>query len=112
MSEDSFYHFRSLFGDNDFFAPKSHDWEELKKRGRVEEYSKEENGFITVTRTFTSFDGKEKITESDTTHTFDAQILRLMDIENEIKEALIIEDYEKCAKLKKEKDSLKVNIRL
>ena len=90
MDKDDFFHFRSLFGDNDFYLPKSHDWEELKKRGRVEEYSKEEDGFITVTRIFTSFDGKEKITESDTTHTFDSQILRLMDIENEIKDALMV----------------------
>lgn len=91
---------------------KSYNWDELKKQGRVEETSKEEDGFITVIRTFISHDGKTKITESDSSPTFDSQTLRLMDINNEIKEALKIEDYEKCVLLKKEKDQIKVKFKM
>lgn len=111
--EEKGHFFRSLFGDNDGFypsKPKQHNWDELKKRGRIEETSKEEDGFITVTRTFVSHDGKTRITEVDTTPTFSSQALRLMDIETELKEALDKEQYELCAKLKKERDQIKNNI--
>lgn len=105
--------FRSIFDNVNSFVPnsyKQHNWDELKKKGRVEEISKEEDGFITITRTFVSHDGKTKITEVDTSPTFSSQALRLMDIETELKEALEKEQYELCAKLKKERDQIKNNI--
>ena len=93
------------------FKPKENNWDELKKQGRVEEISKEEDGFVTITRTFVSADGKTKITEVDSIPTFSSQALRLMDIENELKYALEDENYEKAIKLRDEKKQIENTIK-
>ena len=94
--------FKKIINDNQ----KSHNWEDLKKRGNVTEHSVEVDGFITLTRKFVSFDGKETITEVDSFNSFSSKTLRLMDIDSEIKQAIEVEDYEKASELKKEKDSI------
>ena len=80
-----------------------HDWNELKKRGHVEEQIIEKDGFVTITRTFVSRDKSEKITEVDSVLILDAYAQRLMEIDCDIKRAIEIEDYETAVKLRDEK---------
>ena len=84
----------------------SHNWEELKKKGVVEETVEEKNGFKTVTRKFTSFDGAQTITSSSTSLIVDETKQKLIEIDKQIAAAVKNEDYEKAATLKKEKEQL------
>jgi len=95
------------FFKNDFFNEKKHDWEALKKEGTVTEETKEENGFKTTTRTFVSQDGFTKITSSETSLLIDEKQKKLNEFDKQIQDAVEKEDYEKAAKLKKEKETLK-----
>lgn len=84
----------------------NYDWDELKKIGYVEEQSEEKNGFKTITRTFISKDGETKITTSLSEPLINEKFEKIKLLNEQINEAVSKEDYEKAAKLKKEKESL------
>ena len=101
-SWDDLFNFNYRFnssGDN-------HDWEDLKKKGTVEEIVEEKNGFKTVTKKFVSFDGTQTITSSSTSPIVDETKQKLIEIDKQIAVAVKGEDYETAAKLKKEKEQL------
>jgi protein-arginine kinase activator protein McsA len=85
---------------------KQYDWEDLKTKGTVTEALEEKNGFRTITKTFVSFDGTTKITSSESSPIIDVLKKQLNEIDNKIKKAIEIEDYETAASLKKEKTKL------
>lgn len=88
------------------FNREDYDWEALKKEGTVTETIEEKDGYKTITRTFVSADGKTRLTSSESSPVINETQQRLNEIENEIKEAVKKEDYEKAATLKKEKETL------
>jgi protein-arginine kinase activator protein McsA len=88
------------------FNREDYDWEAFKKQGTVTESVEEHDGYKTITKTFISADGKTRITSSESSPIIDETQQRLNEIENEIKEAVKKEDYEKAANLKKEKEKL------
>ena len=83
-----------------------YDWEALKKQGIVTESTEEKNGFKTITRTFVSSDGSARITSSESFPIIDETKQKISKLETEIKLAVISEDYEKAAILKKQKEQL------
>ena len=87
-------------------SSETYNWEELKKKGTVEETIEEKNGFKTVTRKFTSFDGTQTITSSSTSPIIDETKQKLVEINKQIAAAVKNEDFEKAALLKKEKEQL------
>lgn len=102
--------FGNMFGGNfkynqPSFNGQEYDWEDLKKKGKVEESVEETNGIKTIVKTFTSFDGTSTITSVSSEPIFDKKS-RLLEIEKEIKEAVVKEDYEKAGSLKQERDKL------
>jgi hypothetical protein len=88
------------------FNREDYDWEALKKEGTVTETIEEKEGFKTIIRTFISFDGKTKITSSESLPIIDEIRQKLLKIEKEIKLAVKNENYEKAAELKKQKDNI------
>lgn len=103
-------YFNNSWGDlfNYNYKPKSttYNWDELKKQGKVEETTEEKNGFKTITRTFISNDGSQRITQSETFPIIDETKQKLIDLDKQIYNAVKKEDYETAAKLKKEKELL------
>lgn len=101
--------FGNMFGGWNFnqksFNGQEYDWEDLKKKGKVEESIEETNGIKTIVKTFTSFDGTSTITSVSSEPIFDKKS-RLLEIEKEIKEAVSKEDYEKAGLLKLERDKI------
>ena len=84
----------------------THDWEELKKKGTVEESVEEKDGFKTITRRFVSFDGIQTITSVSSSPIIDEIKQKVIEIDKQISAAVKSEDYEKAAQLKKEKENL------
>jgi excinuclease UvrABC helicase subunit UvrB len=95
-----------FFSNSTFNFNTEHDWEALKKQGTVTESTEEKDGFKTITRTFISTDGSAKITSSESFPIIDETKQKVIELEKEIKLAVKSEDYEKAAKLKKEKEQL------
>jgi protein-arginine kinase activator protein McsA len=104
-----FNNFFSNFNFDDFFNinysfKEKHDWEELKKQGRVEEYIEEKNGIRTITKIFNN--GEKTITYSSSEFIDFYNKKKLDEIEKEIQNCIQLEDYEKAHILKKQKDIL------
>jgi len=95
-----------FFSNSTFNFNTKHDWEALKKQGTVTEHVEEKDGFKTITRTFISTDDSTKITSSESFPIIDETKQKVIELEKEIKLAVKSEDYEKAAKLKKEKEQL------
>jgi hypothetical protein len=95
-----------FFSNSTFNFNTKHDWEALKKQGTVTESTEEKDGFKTITRTFVSSDGSSRITNSESFPIIDETKQKINELETEIKLAVISEDYERAAKLKKDKDQL------
>jgi hypothetical protein len=87
-------------------SKESYDWEELRKKGTVEEIVEEKDGFKTITKKFTSFDGTKNITSVSSTPIIDETKQKLIEIDKQISLAVQKEDYKTAAKLKLEKDNL------
>ncbi len=83
-----------------------YDWEQLKKIGTVEETIEDKDGFITITKTFVSKDGKQTISSVSTMLSVDNTKTKLDSLNKLIQEAVKNEEYEKAAKLKEEKQKL------
>ena len=105
------FNFFNSSWDNLFFNYNSnnlenHNWDELKKKGTVEESVEEKDGFRTVTKRFTSFDGSQTITSISSSPIIDETKKKMVELDIQIQEAVKKEDYETAAKLKKEKEQL------
>ena len=105
------FNFFNSSWDNLFFNYNSnnlenHNWDELKKKGTVEESVEEKDGFRTVTKRFTSFDGSQTITSVSSSPIIDETKKKMVELDIQIQEAVKKEDYETAAKLKKEKEQL------
>ena len=103
--------FDDMFGGSFNFkfsnlSDSDYDWEDLKSKGKVEESIEEADGIRTITKTFISTDGKQKITSVSSEPIIDDKKQRLIEIDKEIKNAILKENYEKAAELKKERDIL------
>lgn len=95
-----------LFNYSYAYHIETYDWEDLKTKGTVTEVVEEKNGFRTTTKTFVSFDGATKITSSESSSIVDVLKKQINEIDDKIKKAIEIEDYETAASLKKEKTTL------
>lgn len=104
--EDYFNTWGDLFKFNYEYKSTTYNWDELKKQGKVEETTEEKNGFKTITRTFISKDGSQRITQSETFPVIDEIKQKLISLDKQIYDAVKKEDYETAAKLKKEKEIL------
>jgi hypothetical protein len=105
------FNFFNSSWDNLFFNyntnnSENYDWNELKKKGTVEESVEEKDGFRTVTKRFTSFDGSQTVTSVTSTPIIDETKKKVVEIDRQIQEAVKKEDFETAAKLKKEKEQL------
>lgn len=82
------------------------DEEELEKTGTITKTFKEENGLVTETIDYESFDGETKFSKIHTYYKNQEIDFKINGIEEQIHQALLEENYEKAAELKKEKENL------
>lgn len=82
------------------------DIEQLKKTGTVLVSKIEDNGLVSETVEYTSFDGKEHFIKSNSYYIANAAKEALDKINEQIKIAVSKEDFESASILKEEKDAI------
>ena len=83
-----------------------YDWELLKKLGNIDENIEYKDGFVTTTKTFTSFNGEKTITQVNSISIMEETSQKIKDIDVKIEAAVKVENYELAAELKLERDNL------
>lgn len=105
--------FNKLFGDIfESFGPlfdsktPNYDWDKFSQTGKVTEEIKEANGYKTITKSYTSNDGKTKITSSESFKMIDDTAVMLKEIDAKLKKAVESEDFELAINLRNQKKEL------
>ncbi len=86
---------------------KDYDWEELKKTGKVEETTEENNEVVTITKNYKSFDGKHIISTSNSYYKANENAIKIEELTEQLDIAVDKQDYEIAAKLRDQINELK-----
>lgn len=101
-----------IFSEGEYSSLQSiinNDVETLRKKGKVSFTKSEKNGVITETLIFTDANGSNTFTRTVSYNKNDALYKVIQEINKKMDLAINVENYEKAAKLKKQKEELLFN---